>query len=194
MNESLKALANSLEGQSDHPPLKTWEVCGGNNGEAAATDIIGFVNSHCIYGEFLGGIPEVPLEVFRKGNCSKPLSFKIKFSNSICELGIFPLEVPAFTVHYEAFEGRVKRIDFRIKPDCVFNAPLVMQGEIILPGGMSATLIDPTKRFCILEVQSLQQASPKLKAEYERRASEKRYYEVALPADSKYVLRRELGS
>lgn len=179
---------------SDHPPYKEWEVdqprqYPGNYATSRVTrseepprtlDIIGFSNPLAVYLENLGGLPEIPVAIFRHGDCRYPAHIKIQLSEPISHLGQYPLHTPWIEVTFQANEGGVKIPEFIVKEGCIFDRPVTLGMELVLPAG-SRSKINPPNQFSLLQIQSLYHASPNLQEMYEKRVSKPHFVPVDLP-------------
>lgn len=99
--------------------------------------IFGFVYPYSQYGEEHGGIkdPRHPLLIYRVGNVDDAVTVQVTFSDPICELAEFPLSSRSVKVHFEVGEACPdgKPVEFRVKPNCIFDKPLIMQAHLKVP-------------------------------------------------------------
>jgi len=185
---------NTITAFSDHPPYKEWEVEQPRQHSGSypsnrvshfeenpkTLDIIGFRRHLSICIENLGGLFEIPVEVFRQGDCRYPAHIKIKIDEHISHLGQYPLHAPWVDISFQANEGGVKVADFIVKEGCIFDRPITLGMELVLPVG-SRSKINPANQYSLLQIQSLYHASPNLQEMYEKRVAKPHFVPVDLP-------------
>jgi hypothetical protein len=188
MDENQRVISAS----SDHPPFSEWDVIEPikksqfrppepmQQKDSQVLDYVGFCDPIYIYLENLGGLTENPIRSFRIGSVENPCTAKIRVSNPITELGNYPLHSSWIDIKYQANEGGHKIPEFTIKEGCIFDRPLVMELEYLLPVN-SRTRVHPAHQYSILVVQSLHHASKELRDMYEKRVEKPNFVPVELP-------------